>query len=107
MAKRIIPILLVSFVLLACTCSLPAIPLEATAIPSAAAIGTAPAVATVTLPVPDAEPSPAVPSPITDPGFTEVRLLPEDGSLLDLLREHAGKALLLGQKPFIEFDASW
>jgi thiol-disulfide isomerase/thioredoxin len=39
--------------------------------------------------------------------FTLVRIYPQDGSLQAQLAAEAKKARALGQRPFIEFDATW
>lgn len=46
-------------------------------------------------------------SPMATPGFTIVRLRPDDGDLETLLAEEAAKAAALGQIPVVEFDATW
>lgn len=43
----------------------------------------------------------------TLPGFTVVRLHPEDGDLKTMLASEAQKADALGQLPVVEFDATW
>ncbi len=40
-------------------------------------------------------------------GFTRVRLYPGDGRLMDQLESEVQKAAAAGQKPFLEFDATW
>jgi thiol-disulfide isomerase/thioredoxin len=40
-------------------------------------------------------------------GFTIVRLHPEDGELQTLLADESEKAAALGQRPVVEFDATW
>ena len=109
MSKKITLLLLVILLLLACTCSLPAIPLAAVPTPTvaASAIPTLPEPAAPPIPtrmaIPTAGPS-AVPS---DLAFIVVRLHPSDGLLGDQLAAGAQKALQLGLKPFVEYDAEW
>ena len=40
-------------------------------------------------------------------GFTVVRLHPDDGDLQAMLVDEAQKAIVLGQMPIVEFDATW
>lgn len=50
------------------------------------------------------------PADFQDPqstGFTIVRLHPKDGDLPSLLAKEAEEAAALGQKPIVEFDATW
>lgn len=41
------------------------------------------------------------------PGFTLVRIYPQNGSLQNQLAAEAKKAKALGQTPFVEYDATW
>ncbi len=40
-------------------------------------------------------------------GFTRVRLHPRDGRLMNQLESEVRKAAAAGQRPFLEFDATW
>jgi hypothetical protein len=86
-------VLLVSVVLLACTCAVPSI--VATPIPTDALV-----------PQPPVE-QPQVQQSQPGSGLTVVRLDPADGDLASQLDVQAAAALELGQHMFVEFDASW
>ena len=88
MRKKIVPLLLLSIVLLACTCSVPSI-LPALTSPTAAA------------------PASGGGAQTTSTGFITVRLSPDDGDLMDQLSAEVQKAAALGMKPFVEWDAEW
>ncbi len=86
-------------ILLACNFLFPPKP---TAIPTPE-ITTAPHLAST----PQSSILPAATPTITPTGFTLVRLHPGNDDLGSMLAEEAGKAILLGQMPVVEFDATW
>jgi len=57
--------------------------------------------------IPAEVPTALLPAMTPEKGYTIVRLHPSQGDLMTLLEQEAQKALELGQKPFVEFDASW
>jgi hypothetical protein len=87
MRKKFFWLIPVFIILMACTCSVPAI------IPSIK--------------------TPTASSPVggrdqtTAEGFVTVRLSPDDGSLMTQLGSEVQKAAALGMKPFVEWDAEW
>jgi hypothetical protein len=105
--RKIVPLLLLSIVLLACTCSVPSI-LPAIKTPTAIAPTTyitpteLPTLVADTLVV---EPPTATATAVTI--MTIIRLHPQDGSLKEQINAEVPKAAALGQKMFVEFDALW
>ncbi|KAF0106358.1 MAG: hypothetical protein FD146_2624 [Anaerolineaceae bacterium] len=102
MRKRRFLLLLISFVLLACTCSLPNLVLPPGP-PTERVAVTEPPAATEP-PIPTEPPAPTA-APLLTP--TVVRLHPSGGSLTAQISAEVPKAAALGQKMFVEFDASW
>jgi len=96
MSKKIILIIMTTVILYACTCSLPAVisPTVAPPLTATPSAGIPPA----TLP---ADPL----TPVKE--VTLVRLLPDDGELMEQIRAEVPNAIALGQAMFVEFDASW
>jgi hypothetical protein len=98
--KRRLLLLLISFVLLACTCGLPPIVIPTAVAPTAYVPPTEAPVATEYILVTEA------PLAVVTPP-TVVRLRPGGGSLAEQIRTEVRNAAALGQKPFVEFDATW
>ncbi len=86
-------IFLVAGLLLACVC------------PSLPALG--PSGSQDQSPTEKAPTSSPLPGSSAYAGFTQIRLYPENGDLVDQLQVEAGKARALGQHMFVEFDALW
>jgi hypothetical protein len=85
MRKKFFWLIPVFIILMACTCSVPAI------IPS--------------IKTPTKTPTASAPS--TAAGFVTVRLSPDNGSLMTQLSSEVQKAAAQGLKPFVEWDAEW
>jgi hypothetical protein len=98
--KKSVLLLLISFVLLACTCGLPPIVIPTAVAPTAYVPPTDAPGATEYVLVTEV-PLVAVTT------VTVVRLRPGGGSLAEQIRSEVQNAAALGQKPFVEFDASW
>lgn len=81
-------ILLAAVLLLACTCSAPSL---------------IPPSVTATYPIASVEPD----EPAVQADFTVVQLHPRGGNLIGKLHNEALNAAALGQRMFVEFDASW
>ncbi len=103
MRKRVILLFLTSVVLLACMCGLPSIIIPTVVIPTAYIAVTEPPAATSYFPA--TEPPLATATAVT--GVTVVRLHPQHGSLMAQISAEVQKAAALGQKMFVEFDATW
>jgi hypothetical protein len=97
--KKSVLLLLISFVLLACTCGLPPIVIPTAVAPTAYVPPTDAPGATEYVLVTE------VPLVVTT--VTVVRLRPGGGSLVEQIGSEVQNAAALGQKPFVEFDASW
>jgi hypothetical protein len=87
MQKKFVQLLLLSIVLLACTCSVPSI---------------IPALKTPTANGPSGGGGQTMAT-----GFVIVQLNPRDGSLTMQLSSEVQKAAAQGLKPFVEWDAEW
>jgi hypothetical protein len=103
MRNRVIILVLTSVILLACTCGVPSIIIPAAVTPPTYIPPSRVPVATdyilvTEMPMATATPVHAV---------TIVRLHPQDGKLISQILAEVPKAAALGQRMFVEFDASW
>jgi hypothetical protein len=103
MRNRAVLLFLTSVILTTCMCGLPSSAIPTVVIPMATVPPTETPVAT--------DYAPATETPLETatvvPAVTIVRLHPQDGDLISQIIAEAPKAAALGQKMFVEFDASW
>ena len=98
MRNRASLLLLTSVIMIACTCSLPSVVIPTATVPPTETPAATDYIPATETPLATATAVPAV---------TIVRLHPQDGELISQIITEAPKAAALGQKMFVEFDASW
>jgi hypothetical protein len=103
MRNRAILLLPTSVIMIACTCGLPSVVIPTMVIPMATVPPTETPAATDYIPATETPLATAT----AVPAVTIVRLHPRDGELISQIIAKAPKATALGQKMFVEFDASW
>jgi len=103
MRNRALLLLLTSVIMIACTCGLPSVVIPTVVITMATVPPTETPAATDFVPATETPLATAT----AVPAVTIVRLHPRDGELISQIIAEAPKAAALGQKMFVEFDASW
>lgn len=111
MRRKMVSLLLLSIMLLACTCSVPSmVPVLRTPATNTTTIEPTAYLTPTETPTaipftPTFEPPTATAIPV--PTMVIVRLHPQDGSLMAQISAEVQKAAAWRLKPFVEFDASW